>query len=102
MLLIKVVLSQLLRKYKVEATKRPMDYILVAETTLKRKDGYLISLKPRDNNNNCKSNTSSNKVNGNKPNGHNFSSNNLSNNFRSKNISSNHSNNNNDSQKQPR
>lgn len=55
LLLIKVFLAHFLRRYKVETNKRPGSYILVAETTLKRKEGYLISLNPRLlNNNNIK------------------------------------------------
>lgn len=56
LLLVKVTLAHLLRRYKVETTRRPPDYVLVAETTLKRKEGYMISLKPRCINNNiiCK------------------------------------------------
>lgn len=36
-----------MRKYRIHSTHQEKDYKLVAETTLKRREGFLIGLEPR-------------------------------------------------------
>lgn len=45
---VKVVLSTLLRNYKIKSKRRQKEWTLVAETTLKRREGFLIGIEPRD------------------------------------------------------
>lgn len=49
MMNIKVVLSTILRNYKVTSTRKPSTFALVAETTLKRREGFLVAFHKRDN-----------------------------------------------------
>lgn len=47
MLNIKVVLSTILRNYRVSSNRRPSKWTLVAEMTLKRREGFPVCFHPR-------------------------------------------------------
>ncbi|KAF2894690.1 hypothetical protein ILUMI_11483 [Ignelater luminosus] len=48
MLLVKVMLATLLRSYRVYSKRRERDFVLAGQTVLKRREGFLINLKPRE------------------------------------------------------
>lgn len=49
MLNIKVVLSTIMRNYKITSKRKQTDWVLVGQTTLKRREGFLVGLHQREN-----------------------------------------------------